>query len=657
MRLELLCVASVLAFAACGAETAVSGSDGPAVEIDVAALSLAGVGDVVWDLEVVNGATTPSSVWQRRITSSSYGDSAGSAAYVGPCDADSAANPNTVRVWVVGVYGADVSAANAGSFAAGDPSGVTGAALAFQNPTSPGTAGALTRTFACVEGADVAVRFDVTLMRPAQQGFFDIAVNFNNIFCSAKLDCCDDANASGTCERPGEDIALLFNGAVRDRTIVLGFACTAGTGDGVDTTLYMDDLAFDCTSPHDPEHADFTVSPAGAPGNQCDVTDIAGCDAISQLTTVAAADYLYQVAVYRGEELVQSGVDAANKVYWNVALGVTDDIGACVLRTRATADDAEDADDGIVDGVIAAGAVYPFVAWSADLGACAEEPLSFDGTTDVRTDYTETAADADPMGYAFAPGLPAAPICVPACNNDGACVGPGTCDCPSGWGGPRCDTVTVGTSCKALRDGGVTTSGLYTLDPDGAGPLAAFQAWCDMETDGGGWTMCWTDNGRVHMKSETAYSASFPFGGDGYRSDCRNVPFTDVLYINYPNTGGAQTAWFTRDSAGTLLAGTTAADWNRTGSVAGLFTGHGVAPTGYKYQLLFCDEVWMQTGLFISGYTSCWKACNNWCGDTSTAYFRPDGDYDPTQSTYHGAAFNENGHTNVSAKLLSVGIR
>ncbi|TNF29328.1 MAG: hypothetical protein EP329_16020, partial [Deltaproteobacteria bacterium] len=37
---------------------------GPPVKIDVAALNLTGVGDVVWDLEVVNGA--PETVWQRR---------------------------------------------------------------------------------------------------------------------------------------------------------------------------------------------------------------------------------------------------------------------------------------------------------------------------------------------------------------------------------------------------------------------------------------------------------------------------------------------------------------------------------------------------------------------------------------------------------------
>ena len=44
-------------------------------------------------------------------------------------------------------------------------------------------------------------------------------------------------------------------------------------------------------------------------------------------------------------------------------------------------------------------------------------------------------------------------------------------------------------SCNAiLVGGGSTGTGLYHLDVDGAGPKPAFQAMCDMVTDGGGWT-------------------------------------------------------------------------------------------------------------------------------------------------------------------------
>ena len=44
-------------------------------------------------------------------------------------------------------------------------------------------------------------------------------------------------------------------------------------------------------------------------------------------------------------------------------------------------------------------------------------------------------------------------------------------------------------SCNTLADAGLTASGLYLLDVDGDGPLEPFEGWCDLTTDGGGWTL------------------------------------------------------------------------------------------------------------------------------------------------------------------------
>jgi cysteine-rich repeat protein len=411
-----IALAVLAAVALAGCAQAPSDDDsfsGPGLAVAVAALDLPGVGDVVWDVEVVNADAEV--VWQRRLSSTRYGDGAGSVSYVGPCDADS--SPNTVRLWVVGAYPAPIAAGDLGAFASGAAT-VAGAALEIQNPTTPGT-GPLTRSAPCLENADNAVRFDVTLMRPARQGFFDIAVNFNNIFCSAKFDCCR-ATESGC-----EDIALLFeeNGGGRARTFVLGFACTAGTGDDVDTQLWMDAIRLDCSTPNDGENfvADITIDPGVAePGNLCVAGHLNGCAPVTIATGADANPYLYQAAVYRGEELLTSGGLAANKRYWNVALGVRAGISACRLRTLATADDAADATDHADLGTIAAGTVYPYVLFDVDLGSCAQEGLG-GGSVAVTTAYTGTSDGALDFDSRFAPTLDLCGVHNP-CNPGYYCV-------------------------------------------------------------------------------------------------------------------------------------------------------------------------------------------------------------------------------------------
>ncbi len=83
--------------------------------------------------------------------------------------------------------------------------------------------------------------------------------------------------------------------------------------------------------------------------------------------------------------------------------------------------------------------------------------------------------------------------CAPnPCLNGGSCsdgVNTFTCACAGGYTGPTCATAPVRQSCLQILNAGESTgNGDYTIDPDGTGPVAPMTAFCDMTTDGGGYT-------------------------------------------------------------------------------------------------------------------------------------------------------------------------
>ena len=85
-----------------------------------------------------------------------------------------------------------------------------------------------------------------------------------------------------------------------------------------------------------------------------------------------------------------------------------------------------------------------------------------------------------------------------------------------------------GLSCKDIltKDKGAQ-SGLYWLDPDGAGgPGGKYQAWCDMTTAGGGWVLV--------MQIQTGHSGVFGYGAS-YWTSANTTASTPPLALSSTN--------------------------------------------------------------------------------------------------------------------------
>lgn len=328
VKLAALC--PLLLVAACGVEPGA-----PQVQVGVNALTLPAVTNAVYDLTVKNDVGEV--VWTARVDTLTYGDGRGSVTYVGPCDADDndgdGRAPNTVELTVV-----DLPPLKPDE---------------WSNPTANGP---LVQVAECVENSDTRVDFNLSILRSAEQGFFDIAVSFDDIFCSAKLDCADDA---------GQPIDLLHDPQQGGRapTLVMGFSCTAGPGSG--TVLHMSDVVVSCK------------------GGETYVVD-PGLEGIGP----GAPPLLFADLVLRGAELLPN----ADKAYWNVALGIdTAVLGQngthtdCRFRAAATAS----------DGSIPEGSPYPYVAWDVPLNttgglSCTQHPLN--GGNGVSVAYSDALA-------------------------------------------------------------------------------------------------------------------------------------------------------------------------------------------------------------------------------------------------------------------------
>ncbi|TNF36843.1 MAG: hypothetical protein EP329_04620 [Deltaproteobacteria bacterium] len=337
-------VLSSLVVAGCSKDVASTVEEGGRVSVAVAPLEYPGITDAVYRLTVKNNAGE--TVWQKTISSAQYGSGDGATSYVGPCDAQS--NPNTIEL--------ELESLSAGG-------NVLSTTTDYANPAPLGTPIVLEAT--CAADKDVPVEFNLNVARAGEQGFFDISVNFQDLFCSAKLDCERGA---------GQPLELLYqpHTGKRDLTAVLGFACTAGPDQ--DTYLHMNQVQIECTGAITQT---FVVDSQSGPGNLN--PPFAG--------PPNDTDLIFQAATYRGEELIGN----SNKFYWNVAIGLNEDaftnVQPCTLHATATASDGP-----LVNGTTPDGMRWPYIQWDVPilLGdgtfACTSHELG--GGKGVSVEYT-----------------------------------------------------------------------------------------------------------------------------------------------------------------------------------------------------------------------------------------------------------------------------
>jgi len=330
MKKPLLLPLLLLPLGACGTPAPAPAAADPGLAIGVAPLSLPGVSDACYTLTVFAGTdpATGNVVWQRNhVCSSAYGDGSGSISYVGTCDASSG-GASSVRLVVEDLCQGGACPATAGGGPTSLPTDT------WHNPCA--APDGCVKTATCRADTDTPVGFDLTVARTASQGFFDVAVSFNDIFCSAKLDC----------QRDGGPLNLLFDPATgqRGQTFVVAWACTGGPS--ADTWLYFDNLQIRCEDAGGDPIGAWAYDPSLGPGN----------------TGAGSAPFVFQTAVYRTTELM-SGIAS-----WNMAFGVhaADLPGRCVLEARATASDGP-----LTGQETPEGAVYPYVSWDVELSAAA----------------------------------------------------------------------------------------------------------------------------------------------------------------------------------------------------------------------------------------------------------------------------------------------
>lgn len=144
-----------------------------------------------------------------------------------------------------------------------------------------------------------------------------VTVNFEDVFCSARLDTISDAGP----------LMRLYVGGTRVRTAVLGVACTGGVDDNA-TAVYAQPIKVDCTT--GTASGTARLDPGKIPeGMQTATGPVTGW------------------SIQRGAEALNCGAGSCRKVFWNVALALNDNAKTCTVTTKFTSSGTDAGNDGL----------------------------------------------------------------------------------------------------------------------------------------------------------------------------------------------------------------------------------------------------------------------------------------------------------------------